>query len=172
MNIGKYLIVRADILPECPQHDHGHHSGQEQCDHKRVDDGKVVNLVLRFDDREGERRLVLGGGGPSSRSSVAGQVHKGLRKLSYQGVERLVPPSPRRQQVQIIGRQISAFGVLNKEETFKYQIRVHVSCWISVFVSGGSSGFREHANRQRKFSPSDAGYCCVLKGREGVVEIG
>lgn len=51
-----YLIVSADILPERPEHDHGHNPSQEQCDHQGVHDREVVNLVLFGTARRGEMK--------------------------------------------------------------------------------------------------------------------
>jgi hypothetical protein len=41
-----HLVVAGDLLVQGAQHDHGDHSGEEENDHERVDDGEVVDLVV------------------------------------------------------------------------------------------------------------------------------
>lgn len=47
-----YLIVGADILPERSEHDHSHHSSQEECDHQRIHDREIVDLTLQHPGEE------------------------------------------------------------------------------------------------------------------------
>lgn len=42
-----HLVVRADVLPERPEHDHGNHPSEEERNHEGVHDREVVDLVLR-----------------------------------------------------------------------------------------------------------------------------